>query len=562
MIKLNKPQKRVYMINPHWYIGIFSRGVGKTFYLQAIRSMETAKNVPGGFSCFYNATYIGAQQRTVAGTISGWKSLGWVEGRDFVKNIEPPKHFLANQHYKPFTWKNTVVTKNGHVFIIGSNDRPGLVNSLSITGGIFVDECRFIDEPLMREDLYPAIRGNNIWGDDNPFVFSRTYTSDMPFISDEAEWLFEFEKLMNPDQIKLIAAASIHVEKIKYELFKYNESMMDTDKYSEKIHWMEKIEELNKDLAIANMYLFKIRSSYKGTKGSVYYDTGSFLSNINVLKKNYFFDNFNPQKPLISKVSFLNFKPEEVENKFYTQLAKRHFISGNLNYDILEPLGIADEDNKHNILAAHIYDYNKELPVDIEFDFGDMCTCSISQTFGLEERYIATFEVMFPFDIDDLVDMCNHFLQGHQNKKVYIYKDPAGNWQRNKKQQVYGLETIERFRYHGWNVFDMCPPGSINPEHGAKHQLISWILKEKRPEYPYIRIIRETNRQLEASLKKAPLKIEIKKDGSKMILKDKSSEKLIPLEDKAMKTTDHSDHFDIKLWHKYNHLMPEDNIFL
>jgi len=559
-IRLNKPQKRVYFVNPHWYVGIFSRGVGKSYYLQAIRSMTTAQRIPGGISCFYNATYIGAQQRTVSKTIAGWKSLGWEEGKDFVKNIKPPDKFDKNIEFEPLTWKNTISTKNGHVFVIGSNDRPGLVNSFSFAGGIFVDECRYIDEPQMKEDLYPAIRSNNIWGDNNPFFLQRTYTSDMPFITDESDWLFDFNKLMNPEQIRLIVAVAIEVEKLKFQAYQYSKNLKESDNYDEKSHLINLIDEINIDISLTNSYLDKIRSNYNGKK-STYFDTGSFISNINVLRKNYFFDNFNRKKPLISKVSFLNIKPEETENKFYSSLTKKHFITGTFDYDILDN-GIPDSHDILMLHAFHILNYSKHIPVDVEFDFGDMCSCSISQTFGNEERYIGSFEVVFPDDIEDLVDIVNNFLLGHYDRRVFIYKDPSGNYMRNKKKQVYGQMVINRFKHHNWNVYDMCPIGSINPEHSAKHQLINMILSEKYPTFPKIRIIRETNKNLESSIKKAPALLVINNKGLKYITKDKSSEKELKLADKPEHSTDHSDHFDIKLWHKYNHLLPDNNIFL
>jgi len=561
-IYLTNSQKRLYLISPRWYIGIFSRGTGKTTRKQALRSFLTAQNVPGGLSVFYNETYIGAQQRTVANTISGWNEIGLVENVHYVKNVSPPKSFAKNPDYEPLTWKNTISFPNGHTFVIGSNDRPGLVNSLSITGGIFVDECRFIDEPLMRQDLYPAIRGKNRWGKDNPYVFSRTYTTDMPFIDDEAEWIFDFERLMNKEQITLIAQASIKVEQLKNKILKYQQYYSITDDFSTKQKHLEKINSLNVLLQKKQLLLNKIRSSFKGTKGSVYFDTGSFISNIAILKPEYFFDNVDPKNPLVAKTSFLNIKPQEVEHKFYSQLSSKHFISGRFDYDRVEEFGIADVESKSPILANHILDYDSNREIDIELDYGDMCTCSISQTFGREERYIATFEVILPYDIEDLIKIVNDFLKFHNKKKINVYKDPSGNYMRNKKNKVFGLQTIQLLKSYGWHVIDRCPIGSINPTHDAKHQLINMILKEKDKRLPYVRIIRETNRNLESSMLKAPRIVVITSDGFKEIRKDKTSEKKLAIELKPENSTDHSDHFDIKMWHKYNHLLPKLNLFV
>jgi len=561
---LTASQKRMYLIMPRWYIGIFSRGTGKTTVKQALRSYLTAINVPGGLSVFYNTTYIGAQQRTVSDTLKGWKNMGLVEGKDFVKNIAPPKHFGESQ-YQPLNYKNVITHKSGHSFIIASNDRPGLVNSLSITGSINVDECRFINGELMKQDLYPAIRGKNIWGKNNPFVFSRTYTTDMPFITDDADWLFDFEKMMHPEQIKLIAQASIKVELLKNKIFKYQKLYYKAEKHTVKQDYLHKINNLSKRLDYKIRMLNKIRTSYvveqkgkkKLTNKSVYFDTGSFLANLNILGKDYFFDNADPEtNPLIAKTSFLNIKPQEVENKFYANLSSKHFITGKFDVDTIMEFGIGDSNETSPMKAIHILDYDPNKELDIELDYGDMCTCSISQTFGDKELYIATFEVILPYDIDDLINIVLDYFGNHNNKVINIYKDPSGNYMRNRKHQVYGLQTINKFKKAGWYTIDKTPTGSINPSHNAKHQLISMILKEKDTRLPVIRIIRETNRQLESSLNKAPLIVKHKSDGTKEMIKDKSSEKKLQLKDKPFSSTDHSDHFDIKLWHKYNHLLP------
>ncbi len=561
---LTASQKRMFLIMPKWYVGIFSRGTGKTFVKQALRSYLTAINVPKGLSVFYAATYVGAQQRTVADTIRGWKQLGLIEGTHFVKNIKPPEHFETS-FYEPLTYKNVISFFNGHAFIIGSNDRPGMVNSLSITGGIFVDEARFIKEEIMKQDLYPAIRGQNVWGKHNPFVFSRTYTSDMPFISDDAEWLHDMAKLMNTEHITLIAQASIKVEELKNLIFKHHTNYYLTENIKDKEYYLYKINGLNKRLEHKQNQLNIIRCHFINdnntlTNRSVYFDTGSFIANINILGEDYFNDNFDSSENLlIARTSFLNIKPSQVEKKFYSNIKSKHFILGDFNYNIIENFGIAD--NETQLKAIHINNYNPNQELDIEFDFGDMCSCSVSQTFGQTELYIVSLEVLLPFSVDDLVFLIIDYFSNHNKKVVNIYKDPSGNYMKNKQGDVFSELTINAFKKAGWYIIDKCPNGSINPSHTAKHQLVNMILQENDNRFPLVRIIKETNKQLVNSINIAPLILKIKPDGTKQLLKDKSSEKKTKLENKPMNTTDHSDHFDIKLWHKYNHLLPYSNIF-
>lgn len=560
---LTSAQSRAYIISPNWYMGIFSRGTGKTTRIQALRSYQTAVNVPAGLSVFYNATYIGAQQRTVASSLEGWRDFGLKEGKDYVVNINPTKHFKETNYQPLKNWKNTITYKNGHVFLIASNDRPGLVNSLSITGGIFVDEFRFIDEPLMRQDLYPAIRGKNKWGLDNPFVFSRTYTSDMPMITDDCGWAFDFKTKMNNEQIVLIVQAAKKVEKLRLEISQIYQDFESTDSQSVKERLLKKIHSLTITLQPKINALNSIRTRFSDKNGSVYFDTGSFIANLNVLGADYFFNNADPRNELVARTSYLNIKPDAVEHKFYARLHRRHFVTGNFNYDLIEEIGIPTSINETLVLdASYIKDYDPLKEIDIEIDFGDMCSCSISQTFGLEERYIASFEVLQPFSIDDLMTIVNNYLKHHINRKINVYKDPSGNHMLNKQKQTFGIQTVYTLRTLGWIVVDKTPVGSRNASHDAKFQLINEILSEKRKDFPYVRIIRETNQQLEASLNKAPRLLKISSDGTKQIVKDKSSEKELRLEDKPMNSTDHSDHFDIKLWHKYNRLLPGSNVFI
>jgi hypothetical protein len=559
LMYLSSPQIRAYLLHPNIYVGKQSRGTGKSTRIQAMRSIRIAKDVPQSVNVFYGASYIGLQLRTLPGTISGWNHFGWQEGEnnEYVINREPPKNWLRPHDFVPLTYKNTISTKYGSIFILGSNDRPGLVNSLSITGGVFVDEFRFIDLERMQQDLNAAIRGNTAYWKNNPHLFSMTITTDQPFPDEDAyTYLEEFRSKMNIEQIYLIAQASLKVEQVKTKIFEQKKELNTVYTFHEKAEVIHKISTLENTLAKKQMYLDKIRQN------SVYFDEAGALSNIHILGKEYLNRNADSRftSKLIFRTSFLDIKPEEVENKFYTHFSKRHVITGDFSktYQHFDEYGI---DPAFQLDSSYIKDCDPNKELEVEIDFGDMCSASVSQTFGREERYIATFEVVLPLDITDLVDLICKFFQYHRNKKVNVYKDPSGNYNKNKKQQTYGPQTILRFQQNKWQAMDCVPEGSMNPSHDAKHQLLSSILKENIPSYPIVRIIKETNQNLISSIKRAPMLVVIRKDGVKEIIKDKRSEKTIKLQDKPGLTTDHSDHFDIKLWHKYHHLLPSSNLF-
>jgi len=559
LMYLSSPQIRAYILHPQIYVGKQSRGTGKSTRIQAIRSMRIAKDVPQSVNVFYGASYIGLQLRTLPGTISGWNHFGWQEGEenDYVINREPPKNWPKPHDYAPLSYKNTISTKSGSIFILGSNDRPGLVNSLSITGGVFIDEFRFIDLERMQQDLNAAIRGNTLYWKNNPHLFSMTITTDQPFPDEDAyTYLEDFKTKMNIEQTYLIAITSTKVEHVKAKIFELKKKLNTAYTFEDKAEIINKIATMQETLNRKQFYLDKIR------QGSVYFDEAGALSNIHVLGKDYLTRNADSRftSKLIFRTSFLDIKPDEVESKFYTHFSKRHIINGDFSktYEYFDEHGI---DPTFQMNSSYIKDCDPNRELDVEFDFGDMCTASVSQTFGREERYLATFEVLLPLDIDDLVSLICTFFKYHQNKKINVYKDPSGNYNKNKKQQTYGPLTILSLQQNKWHAIDCVPEGSINPSHDAKHQLLSSILKENNANYPIVRIIKETNLNLISSIKRAPMLVVIRKDGTKEIVKDKSSERTVKLIDKPSLTTDHSDHFDIKLWHKYQHLLPSSNLF-
>ncbi len=246
-------------------------------------------------------------------------------------------------------------------------------------------------------------------------------------------------------------------------------------------------------------------------------------------------------------------KPAEVTNKYYPNFRKHHTVNGSFS-SAIDNQGIGEVD----LHSIHIEDCNPDMPLDIEMDFGDMCSCAVSQTHGREERYIASFEVLTPLDEKDLIKIVSTFFKFHRNREIHVYKDPSGNAMQNKaKNNTFGASILEELRANNWFPIDETPIGSSNAPHNSKYKLIAKILREDDYRYPTVRIIRFTCENLISSIQLAPRIVKYYSDGVKEIHKDKSSEAKLELNKKPGFSTDHSDHFDIKLWHKYHHLLPD-----
>ena len=560
---LTRLQERAYLIHPRTYVGLASRGEGKSSHIHAIRAKRIAETVPQSVNVWYGPTLIGLQLRMVSAIMDGWKSLGWIENRDWVKNVEPPAHWPRPHGFVPLTYKNTVSTRTGAIYVLGSNDRPGMVNSLSITGHVGIDEARFLNAERMQQDLFPAIRGRTTYWPNNPHVKSMTITSDMPFEDDDASWLDAYQLMVNKTQIALIALVSLAVEKVKMLLMDAKIELQKTESWSESEKIKERIGYIEQELGQKQSKLDKLRLGKPlpggGYSGSTFVDGSSALGNMSVLGEDYVVNNANTflaqGKPEIFKTSFLNIKSNEVANKFYARFKEKvHVIDGNWSYEIDEK-GIGD----WTVTSDLILDCNPNAPLEIEIDFGDMCSCSVSQLNGNTELYIASFEVYAPMDEADLIEKVSAFFVHHTNKSIRVYYDPSGNSMKNKiGSNTFGASVMQALRDNGWVPMLMTPDGTFNPSHNQKYMLVNKILKDNESLMPQVRIIRETNRALISSIKKAPRKVDYLSDNQKVIRKDKSSEKKTPLSNKAENTTDHSDHFDIKMWHKYKHLLPNN----
>lgn len=560
---LTRLQERAYLIHPRILVEIASRGEGKSSHIHAIRAKRIAESVPQSVNVWYGPTLIGLQLRMVSAIMDGWKSLGWIENRDWVKNVEPPSHWPRPHGFVPLTYKNTVSTRTGCIYVLGSNDRPGMVNSLSITGHVGIDEARFLNAERMQQDLFPAIRGRTTYWPNNPHVKSMTITTDMPFEDDDAKWLDAYISMQNREQIALIALVSLSVEKVKMRLMEAQIELEETESFDESERIKERIGYIEQELGQKQSKLDKLRLGRPlvggGHSGSVFVDGSSALGNMSVLGEDYVTQNaalfLSQGKPEIFKTSFLNIKSDEVSNKFYARFREKiHVIDGDWSEEI-DDKGIGDWPITSNL----ILNCNPDLPIEIEIDFGDMCSCAVSQQQGNIELYLAAFEVYAPMDEADLIDKVSSFFATHRNRNIRVYYDPSGNSMRNKEgSNTFGASVMVALRACGWVPMLMTPDDTFNPSHNQKYMLINKILKESDATVPQVRFIRETNRALLSSIKKAPRKVEFLSDNQKVIRKDKRSEKNTPLNAKAENTTDHSDHFDIKMWHKYKHLLPNN----
>jgi hypothetical protein len=522
---LNIAQQRALLIDPQIYLGLLARGSGKSFGILAPRATNVLFGMPRGSFGLIADTYVNAMAKIVPTMVQGWEHFGYREGYHFVRDQRPPDGF-AKPLFRTNRFKHTISWRNGSVFYLISQDRPGTANGLSLQH-LLGDEVKFLDFNKLRTELFPTLRGEREHFGRHHLYRGMTFTTDMPNIED-GDWLFKMEQKMEPEQVKLILAASIEHENLKLR------RLQATDKLV--------IDRLDKKILAWQRELSKLRQK------SIFFDQASSFVNIHVNGLDYLDDLKRSMEFREFKMSCLNIKPDSTEQMFYSGLSSKHFTT-NYDYAYYDGFSLRDQItidsrgdkdcDRHKILLGGL-------------DFGNMNSLTIAQEHGKEFRVLKFFYTLDPAIIKDLARKFADYYRTHDGnaKTLRLYYDRAGNARRNEKYTL-----AEQFKHdlesfgEGWRI-DLMSIGQGNVPHASKRLLWQIILQEKDPRFPYFRMNEANSRELKSSMQLSP--VIIGRDGIK---KDKRSEKK-RLEDLPMYSTNASDSVDYLCWGLYQHLLP------
>lgn len=529
---LNDVQIESLIVNPNELIDLIGRGTGKS-PIQAVRAWYAATTMPGGVGAFIGPTYVNLMDRTIPPMEKFWREIfGWEEGRDYIKFKRPPAGwFKTYPIVPPSSFKHVISIKTGFIFYLGSLDRPGILNSLSLQY-YGLDEGRFADYERLTKDLAPAVRGELLLFGRNPLYCGRTITSDLPYIEDSAEWLYELEKHMNKDSVNRILAFERHISKNKKKLMEAG-SVREQERIKGKIIKME---------AMANVIRRK----------TTYFRKASTLVNRFTLGLNYFKEAAKKEPKHVFRTSFLTIKPNSVESMFYGKMLPSHWYSGNFNYSILDKLyeKFGSRAAAHRTCASD-NDIDKRRGLIAGMDFGNMVSLSIAQKepFGLNEFRTVKFQYqLVPKDMDDLADEFCRYFEHHPEKKLRLHYDRTGNIKLENSKKTKAEHFADRIRAKGWDVELMSKGIGIIP-HPLKHLLFSRMFSEEDlNKYPRLTFNKDNCKELHSSMNLAPA---IPKGDD--IYKDKTSEKLEPITRLPMESTNPSDSWDYMVWGEYHH---------
>ena len=507
---LNLPQMRVLLVDPKELYFHAGRRLGKSTEVIAHLTANRVHDMPKAGFLLMGRTYKQVLTRTLQQTVKGWEKRGYKEDIHYVIGRRPPADWPKAYGAPVSDFKHFISWYTGAGFHIGSQDRAGLVNSLTVWG-IFGDESKLLLEDRFKEDAMPTNSGETHIFNNSPHCRTVVLTSSMPAMP-EGKWLFDMEKRMNPKQIEAIYKTSLYLEQLKAD---FNDpelkTYLDKDNAFQRRKLMAKIDKYQKLLTTLR-------------HNSVMYEESSTLANIHILGADY----IRQQKPILKSYflpEILSIKRDAPEDSFYAQVSSKNFYT---DFDYSH----YDSYNHRNVIVNSMGDRDcvKSMPLIIGMDFGPNFNCIVTAQKFESINTLKFLNVHFAGNtkiIDDVVrDWCKYY-EYHPTKTVYFHHDKTGNNRTGLDRDTYAQRVMKILRANGWDVSQKTIGGS-NPRHMHKYMLWNLSLPNRDPKYPNILINAENCEQLKISMGAAKA---IDKDGQ--ISKDKSSErkKNIPPED-------------------------------
>jgi hypothetical protein len=273
-----------------------------------------------------------------------------------------------------------------------------------------------------------------------------------------------------------------------------------------------------------------------------FYLRASSYVNVDILSAEWFADAYASGLP-DTKTAVLSIKSTlESGNRFYSNLAERHFYFDGINEDAYDGLALQEREDCRVLKYLHMNE-----PLRVGVDFGNMCSMTCSQLQKGKDgrrdtmRILKFLYTLAPEYVEDLGRKFRQYFSPMQNRVLYLYYDRSGNaYKQVGKDLITQLRNAIMFdesgRPTGW-VVHLMNKGQGNIRQSEEYNFMSVMMAENNPRLPLIRIDAYAAKPLKASLELARTKV---KDG--VVYKDKSSEKL-PVADLPLRSTNPSDSF-------------------
>ncbi|MGJ1419983.1 hypothetical protein ACR79T_10180 [Sphingobacterium spiritivorum] len=531
------------MILPKYLYMILGRGSAKTTEIVVERLIEMAYDMPGAPIVWVSDTYSNLQKNVLPSVLEGLERKGYKEGIHYVIGKIPPQFSLAEtedlpewlrEHFwKPYnklvSYKHTMVWFTGLNITFGSLDRPA-----SLAGRSYVhvigDEVKYFPEHKIA-NLIKAVRGYAVKYGRSVFYRGQTFTTDMPNTANigEHDWILkQVNKMKKSAVLRILRTAMVLNQAIQERI--YFEQRNDKEEALKKLRTEERWRERWKSVRMHK-------------DGHTLFFVASSLVNIDILTPEWFSDAVASDLGDVD-TAILSLKTSlESGNRFYANIAERHFYEDGLDPVWSERFGITDEPDCRELRYL-----NRKKAIDMSMDFGNMMSMTIGQMHADNTYRILKF--MYVLSPEWIRHLADNFLKyfNHQGEKVInMYYDRAGNnYKKAGVDLASSMKKALEFQEDGktrtgWRV-NLMSLNQGNIPQNEEYVFMQELLSSTHSKLPKILIDRYQCKPLKESLQKAKTKIVVNKSGSSVTTKDKSSEKL-PIHMLPLESTNPSDSF-------------------
>lgn len=471
---------------------VASRGFGKSEGVDAPRLLRNTQAMPRSTGALLSPTYAKLLQNTLPAIFSALERLGYYRNVHYYVGKRPPKNSNFKQPLKaPFSYDRVISWYNGAIQHMVSFDRPMSVNSMSLDY-IAGYESKYLNYNKIKEEVTPAIRGNEQFFGDCPWHHGSLFTTDRPNLK-SGMWIEDKEKDMDPELIKLIIMT--YEEYYKLKNIQHPSS-----------HMLRKLNKIYKELQ-----LYRSKATFYGEANAI--------DNIEILGEEFLARTKRDLPDLIFQISILNKKIRKVPNSFYSAIDENIHCYHDYNNAYLEGLDY-DISKTSKPDCRHDNDLISKKPLCIAMDYGAAINClAVGQRVD-ESQKLRTLKAMWvktPKKLGDLVGDFSDYYKYHDTRDVVFYYDSTAIAEDAVDAESYADIVINTLERKGWNVQTIYIGNPVN--HSDKHLWIDNALKGD-PQYLFPEFNIYNCEDLIIAMQQAGIKIG--RDGFK---KDKDPEK-------------------------------------
>lgn len=507
----NRMQREVTAIDANTSVVVAGRGTGKGV-LHAAINLRNMQQMPRSTTAFVSPTAIRAKTNTLPSMFQHWEAWGYKRNVHWCIGRRPPKELGWPQPLiVPDDWENIISFYTGAIGQIISQDRVGTSNSKSFDF-VDIDEAKFVNFERLKDETFPANRGQQKEFGHLHFHHGMLITSDMP-CTKAGSWFLNYEQAATTDTVKTIEALLAEEYNLRTRLDQEPES-----KY------------LRQTLNEVRRMLCALR------KHCTLYRTYSSLTNIEVLGEAWIKQMRRDLPYMVFRTSILCLPVSIMKDGFYSSMRPRHKYTmtdnsrlDDMGYDFGRIEAAAGT-------CAFDADIDRTRPLCIGMDYNNLINwivCGQADEGNRRLNVLKSFYVKNGRKIDALVDDFCHYYEPLPLHEVIFYYDATAKGNHYAvRDEGFEWDVIHQFKLNGWRVRPVYIGKPWN--HIDKYLLINRGFSGQARLMPYFN---EPNNP--------DLLISVQTAGMYNGKKDKRGEKLAETdEDRLESRTDGSDAFD------------------